>query len=124
MCRSPQAAYRAVLGASCFSAYDVWCASACRSQCRRVTTESCAMLPPSPTIVDPADDTVPAPDSGLWVRWASGSSPWAFVFLTRGNAPDVFFSPALVRRDTSYFVRGFYFASDSIIIVSVMAVDS
>ncbi len=82
------------------------------------------VVPPSLTIVDPADDTVAAPDSGLWVRWASGSSPWAFVFLTRGNAPDVFFSPALVRRDTSYFVRGFYFASDSIIIVSVIAVDS
>lgn len=77
------------------------------------------------TIVDPAADTVVAPgDSGLRVSWASGSSPWVFVFLTRGGAPDVAFPPDLVRRDTSYFVRAFSFASDSTIIVSVIAVDS
>jgi hypothetical protein len=77
------------------------------------------------TIVDPASDTVvTAGDSGLVVSWAAGSSPWVLVYLSRGMTPNSAFLPTLVRRDTSYFVRGFYFTYDSTIIVSVLAVDS
>jgi hypothetical protein len=84
-----------------------------------------SVVPPPLTIVDPAADTVPDPgSSGMQVSWASGSSPWVFVFATRGSTPDTPFPPDLVRRDTSYFAPGFYFGSDSIIIVSVLAVDS
>jgi hypothetical protein len=82
---------------------------------------------PSPlTIVDPATDTVIAPSAngGLQVSWASGTSPWVLAFVARGEAPNDVFLPDLVQRDTSYFVRGFSFASDSTIIVSVLAVDS
>jgi hypothetical protein len=83
------------------------------------------VVPTPLTIVDPAADTVAAPvDSGLRVSWASGSSPWVLVFASRGGAPDVGFPLDLVRRDTSYLVRGFSFFSDSIIVVAVLAVDS
>lgn len=84
---------------------------------------------PAPlTILDPAADTVPRPapaDSGLRLSWASGSSPWVLIYVTRPRDTVLYFPLMLVRRDTSALLPYFFISSyDSTLIVSVLAVDS